>query len=202
MEQRPRTKYMRKEIMANKETVALTEEQYEEIIKTMRTGSTWFRPNERIAAILILEANLGMRISDVLAMTPQSIVKDGNRYRLNISEIKTKKRRTFTVPKEIVDFIKKYCKENGIGPKDYIFPITERNVQIYLAKVCDYLGYENIGTHSFRKFFATDILVKNNYNFLLVQKLLQHASVTTTQRYIGITSKEMEDAINNHTRLL
>lgn len=188
--------------MANKETVALTVEQYEEIIKTMRTGGAGFRPNERIAAILVLEANLGMRISDVLAMKQTSIVKDGERYRLNITEIKTKKRRTFTVPVDIVYFIRNYCNENHIGLDDYIFPTTERNVQIYLAKVCDYLGYENIGTHSFRKFFATDILVKNNYNFLLVQKLLQHTSVTTTQRYIGITSKEMEDALNSHTHLL
>lgn len=188
--------------MANKETVALTVEQYEEIIKTMRMGGAGFRPNERIAAILTLEANLGMRISDILAMKPNSIVKDGERYRLNVSEIKTKKRRTFTVPKEIVGFITDYCTKYKIGADEFMFPISERNVQMYLAKVSDYLGYENIGTHSFRKFFATDILVKNNYNFLLVQKLLQHASVVTTQRYLGISSKEMEDALSNHTYLV
>lgn len=188
--------------MANKETVALTIEQYEEIIQTMRTGGAGFRPNERIAAILVLEANLGMRISDILALKPKSIVKDGERYRLNVLEIKTKKRRTFTVPKEIVDFINEYCVKHQIGSDDFMFPISERNVQLYLAKVCDYLGYENIGTHSFRKFFATDILVKNNYNFLLVQKLLQHTSVVTTQRYLGISSKEMEDALKNHTHLV
>lgn len=188
--------------MANKETVALTVEQYEEIIKTMRTGGAGFRPNERIAAILVLEANLGMRISDILALKPKSIVKDGERYRLNVSEIKTKKRRTFTVPREIVDFITDYCVKYQIGSEELMFPISERNVQMYLAKVSDYLGYENIGTHSFRKFFATDILVKNNYNFLLVQKLLQHTSVVTTQRYLGITSKEMEEALSNHTHLV
>lgn len=188
--------------MANKETVALTIEQYEEIIQTMKKGGAGFRPNERIAAILMLEANLGIRISDILALRQNSIIKDGERYRLNISEIKTKKKRSFTVPKEIVAFISNYCKKNHIGENERIFPVSERNVQMYLAKVCDYLGYENIGTHSFRKFFATDILVKNNYNFLLVQKLLQHASVTTTQRYIGITSKEMEDALNGHVHLM
>lgn len=188
--------------MANKETVALTLEQYEEIIQTMKTGGAGFRANERIATILILEANLGIRISDILALSQKSIIKDGERYRLNISEIKTKKKRSFTVPKEIVDFINDYCTKNHIGADERIFPISERTVQMYLAKVCDYLGHENIGTHSFRKFFATDILVKNNYNFLLVQKLLQHASVTTTQRYIGITSKEMEDALNSHVHLM
>lgn len=48
----------------NKKTLALTTEQYREIISTMREGFTGVRPNPRIAAALMLEANLGLRISD------------------------------------------------------------------------------------------------------------------------------------------
>lgn len=188
--------------MANKTTVALTLQQFEEIISAMKSGGAGFRANEKIAAALILEANLGIRISDILALTPKSIVKDGNRYRLNIYEIKTKKKRVFTVPDEIYEFIKNYCKRYQLQPDDYLFPFTERNVQKYLQKVSDYLGYENIGTHSFRKFFATDIFEKNQYNIILVQQLLQHSSPTTTQRYIGITSEQMENALKGHIALL
>ena len=64
------------------------------------------------------------------------------------------------------------------------------------------LGYPNIGTHSFRKFFATEIYVNNNYNIILVQQLLQHSSAAITQRYIGISSKELEDALVGHIELL
>ena len=188
--------------MANKMTVALTLEQYTEIIKTMRNGGAGFRSNDRIAAALILEANLGIRISDILALTPKSIIKDGNRYRLNITEIKTRKKRPFTVPEEVYDFIKKYCERYKIAPDERLFSFTERNVQNYLAKVVDYLGYENIGTHSFRKFFATDILEKSNYNIVLVQQLLQHSSPAITQRYIGISSAQMESVLKEHVALL
>ena len=189
--------------VANKDTVALTQEQYEEIIRTMRKGGAGFRPNERIATILVLEANLGIRLGDILELRPTSIIRDGNRYRLRIREEKTDKKHPFTVPDEVVDFLTDYCIKNNIGQNDRIFPVTERNVQLFLAKVVDYLGYPNdIGTHSFRKFFATEILVNNNYNFVLVQKLLQHSSVAITQRYLGITSKEMEDALNNHVKLV
>ncbi len=188
--------------MANKTTVALTLQQFEEFIHAMKSGGAGFRANERIAAALILEANLGIRISDILALTPQSIIKDGNRYRLNIYEIKTKKKRVFTVPNEIYEFIKNYCQRYQLQPDDYLFPFTERNVQKYLQKVSDYLGYENIGTHSFRKFFATDIFEKNQHNIVLVQQLLQHSSPTTTQRYIGITSEQMENALRGHIALL
>ena len=52
--------------MANKKTIALTTEQYNEIIDTMKTGFTGFRSNNRIATALMLEANLGLRISDIL----------------------------------------------------------------------------------------------------------------------------------------
>lgn len=188
--------------MANKTTVALTKEQYKEIITTMRTGGTGFRANDKIATALILEANLGIRISDILKLKPTSIIKDGNRYRLDIIEKKTKKKRLFTVPEEIISFIKEYCLKYDIQPDEYLFSYTERNIQKYLEKVADYLGYENIGTHSFRKFFATDILEKNNYNIVLVQQLLQHSSPTTTQRYIGITSEQMENALKGHIALI
>ena len=80
--------------MANKTTVALKESEYQNIINAMLSGGSGFRPNRRIAFALILEANLGIRISDILALTPKSIIKDGNRYRLNIYEIKTKKKQT------------------------------------------------------------------------------------------------------------
>ena len=41
---------------------ALTTEQYKLIIATMREGSGSLRANPRCAAVLVAEANLGMRI--------------------------------------------------------------------------------------------------------------------------------------------
>ena len=82
----------------NKKTKALTTEQYKEIIQTMKDGGCGFRGNERIATALVLEGNLGLRISDILRLRPRDIVRDGDRYRLEITEQKTDKRRVFTVP--------------------------------------------------------------------------------------------------------
>ncbi|SDB68388.1 tyrosine-type recombinase/integrase [Butyrivibrio sp. INlla16] len=188
--------------MANKTTVALTQEQYKEIIETMKTGGVGFRANNRIATALVLEANMGLRIEDILRLTLNSIIADGNRYRLNIKEKKTEKKRTFTVPLAIYNYIKVYAMDNGIKENERLFPIGERTVQKYLSKVADYLGYENIGTHSFRKFFATEIYLNNNYNIVLVQQLLQHSSVAVTQKYVGITSQEMEKALDEHINLI
>lgn len=194
-------------ILMNKKTRALTEEQYIEIIKHLKTGFQLedghvVRPNHRIAVALMLEGNLGLRISDILQLRLSSIVKDGNRYRLDIVERKTKKKREFTVPIEIYSFVQEYAIDYKISPKAKLFSITERAVQYHLKKVCDYLGYEGISTHSFRKYFATDVYMNNQYNIELVRTLLQHSSVVTTQRYIGIQSEQVESALQKHVKLV
>ena len=56
----------------NIKTVALTKEQYQTIIQTMKQGFTGCRPNERIATALTLEANLPVQRWD----TPNQIHAD------------------------------------------------------------------------------------------------------------------------------
>lgn len=185
----------------NKKTIALTTPQYKEIIQTMKAGFCGCRPNERIATALMLEANLGLRISDILKLRLCDIIKDGERYRLSIIEQKTGKARVFTVPLALYQFIRCYCMDNSIAPNEIIFPITERAVQKQLKIVCDYLDIQGVSTHSFRKYYATEIYKNNNYNIVLVQQLLQHSSTAVTQRYIGIQQKDLETAIENHLKL-
>ena len=186
----------------NKATKTLTTEQYTEIIQAMKEGFCGFRPNERVATALVLEGNLGLRISDILRLRPCDIVLDGDRYRLEITEQKTGKRRVFTVPLVIRQYIENYCLRHGIGAQDRVFPITERAIQKQLALVCDYLGFDGIGTHSFRKWYATEIYKNNGYDIALVQRLLQHSSAAVTQRYIGIEPQRIEKAIEGHAHLL
>ena len=186
----------------NKKTNALTTVQYTEIIETMKKGFCGFHPNERIATALVLEGNLGLRISDILRLRLCDIVNDGGRYRLAITEQKTGKERVFTVPFVIQQYLENYCLRNGIARNDRIFPLTERAVQKQLAIVCDYLGFEGISTHSFRKWYATEIYKNNGFDIALVQRLLQHSSAAVTQRYIGIEPQRIEKAIEGHATLI
>jgi len=86
-----------------------------------------------------------------------------------------------------------------------IFVLEIRNfgrLQLKLEFVCDYLGYEGISTYSFRKWYATEIYKANGFDIALVQRLLQHSSAATTQRYIGIEPQKIEQAIQNHAQLI
>jgi len=192
--------------LANFKTRALTEETFAEIVTLIKNGfhdslGHYRRPNEKIATVLTLEANLGMRISDILQMRLNSIIRDGGRYRLDVIEQKTGKLREYTVPNEVYIYIQNYVLRNKILETGPLFDMTERQVQKHLKYAVDKLGYPFISTHSFRKYFATSIYVNNNYNILLVKQLLQHASVSTTQRYLTIGSAEVENALQKHVKI-
>lgn len=190
----------------NKKTKALDREQYGLIIDTIRNGFQYngseFKPNNRLATLLMVQANLGVRISDILKLTLSDIVKESGRYRLDIVEQKTGKERNFTVPAALYDYLVTYAGENKIGNQAKLFPICERAVQKQLKIVADYLQIDGISTHSFRKFYATQIYQNNDYDIELVRHLLQHSSATITQKYIGISSARVEQAINKHVCLV
>lgn len=192
--------------LMNFKTRALDTKEYKLIIETIQQGFTHggveYQPNNRIATILVLEANLGLRIGDILSLRLNDIIKDGERYRLNIKEQKTHKQRNFTIPFELYQYIKIYALENGIKPSARLFQIGERVVQKHLKNVTTYLGLNNVSTHSFRKYFATQIYINNNYDVALVKELLQHSSIATTQRYLTMSSARVEEALNKHIQLL
>lgn len=185
----------------NKRCVALTTEQYKHSIELLRNGfmleGVLIKPNQRIATLEVLQASLGLRLGDTLSLKMSSFIKDGNRYRLDIFEEKTKKVRNFTVPIEIYSFIQQYALDNGIGMERKLFDISKRQVERHLNKVFSKmeLPLRNYGSHSYRKYFATQVYVNNEMNIELVRVLLQHSSVAITQRYIGIGQKQIEEAL-------
>lgn len=192
----------------NKKCVALTQQEYEESITLLRSGfileGKRIQPNDRIATVEVLQACLGLRLGDVLQLKLDSFIRDGDRWRLDICEQKTGKARIFTVPLEIYSFIQEYAYKWGINRSCKLFDISARQVErhLNLVFVKMELPLRSYGSHSFRKFFATKIYLENNYNVELVRILLQHSSVATTQRYIGLQQKDVELALQKHICLV
>lgn len=184
------------------ETRAISPEEYREIIDTMRQGGAGFRPNERAAMALILEANLGIRISDIVKLRLCDIIRENGKWRLSIVEQKTGKLRTFRVPDEVRQYIVEYCYRHGVKENEPVVQIARRTVQDALKKVTDYLDMERVGTHSFRKYFATQIYEGNGHDVALVREILQHSSMETTQRYLKINSARVDEALEKHVNLI
>lgn len=177
-------------------------EEYKNIMELLNNGFKYtlegkekvFRPNTQIALILSLQANMGLRIGDILSLKLSSF--KGNR--LQIREDKTDKLQYREINPAITNMVMEYALENNIKKNDDLFKITPRAVQKQLKIICDYLALENVSTHSFRKMYATIQYEANNNNIELVKELLNHSSIATTQRYIRVSQKEINKASKSY----
>lgn len=175
--------------------------EYKEIIKLMIEGFTYevegkkkvFRPNYQVALALQLQASLGLRIGDVLDLK----LKNFKNGKLEIREDKTDKLQYREINSSIINAVYNYAIENNLKQDDNLFNIGVRAVQKQLKIVTNYLGLENIGTHSFRKLYAVTAYENNNNNIELVKELLNHTSIATTQRYIRISQQVINEASKN-----
>lgn len=184
--------------------LATTQDEYEQIIETIEKGfvsadGVKHRPNERVAFALRLEKATGCRISDIVKLTPNSFVRDGMNYRINITEKKTGKKRRFTVAKPVYDAIQDYCKRHDIQPEQMIIGTTTRQIQKHLQYATKYLGMECISTHSMRKMAGQQILELTNNDITAVQEFYQHTSPTTTAKYLTQASATLQRALNKMT---
>jgi integrase len=169
--------------------------EYQEVIKLLLNGFTKkdgniFRPNKQIALALQLQASLGLRIGDVLSLRVNNF-KNG---KLEIKEDKTDKLQYRDINSNVYNYIKDYAIDNTLAQTDKLFKIKVRVVQNQLKLITDYLGLDNISTHSFRKMYATTVYENNNHNLELVKELLNHTSIATTQRYIRVSQQAINQA--------
>lgn len=176
--------------------------EYKQIMELIRDGFTYnednkakkFRSNSKLYLALTLQANIGLRIGDVLELTPNNF-RNG---KLITIEDKTNKMQNRDVNSAIIELVKDYAIAEGIKANDKLFDrLGVRAVQKQLKIICDYLGLDNISTHSFRKMYAVSIYENNNNNIELVKEVLNHSSIATTQRYIRVKQKEINEASRN-----
>lgn len=188
------------------QTKATTQQQYKQIINTIRKGFTHngiiHRANYKVSFALVMEANLALRISDITNLKLCDIIKTDSCYQLNIIEQKTHKERNFIVPSELYNYIENYCFDHNISCNARIVNISERAVQQLLKECIEYLGYQKISTHSFRKMAATNVYENSGHDVALTQQFLQHSSSKTTMLYINRSTEQMDNAINKSLMLV
>lgn len=115
-----------------------------------------------------------------------------------IREGKTNKRRGINIgmiQKEITTFIE------GKHPDDYLFrsqkgmnPITTTQVYRILNDVADFLGRNDIATHTMRKTFGYHHY-KQFRDVAIHQEIFNHAAPSITMRYIGIRQDEINESL-------
>ena len=69
-----------------------------------------------------------------------------------------------------------------------------------VREICEYLGedYKDVSTHSFRKHAGMTVYKLSGNDIELTRKFLNHSSVTTTQRYLGVNDSDINDLLKTN----
>ncbi len=146
----------------------------------------------------------GCRISEIKNLKLSDFMEN---YHSAIVTGKGKKQRKVFFEKDSMQALKIYLndrkkilEENNIKtPTDYLFinqkgnPISVSGIRFIISKYSGVQGTNHhVNPHSFRHTFATH-MINNGADVRLVQEMLGHSSISTTQRYTHVTTEKLID---------
>lgn len=155
------------------------------------------RADDRWTLALRCSAELGLRREEVARMhSADMVLRDDGHWWLNVHG-KGGKTRTLPVPEGLARAIR-------VRPAGYVFPgrIVERQRHSgeghmsarYMGKRIAELLPSGVTMHALRHRFATR-LYNHNRDVFTLQKLLGHASASTTQRYVQVSDARMRELV-------
>jgi integrase len=148
--------------------------------------------SEVLAHLWYLGASTGYRVSDLLKMRVYELLTD----EIRVVETKTGKTRIVKLPPKVLAKMQTYRDSHGLQPGDFLFygkecvsPITRQHAHRVMRAVGKELGLESIGTHSMRKTYAYNVLLRTK-SFDIVKVSLNHMYLSTTIMYLidGLTA--------------
>src|SRR5262249_909837 len=80
------------------------------------------------------------------------------------------------------------------------YPLTYNGVQTYWRQLCKDAAITGLRFHDLRHDFGTKLL-RETGNLKLVQRAMNHASITTTTRYAHVLDGEVADAMERVAKL-
>lgn len=169
------------------------------------------RFERRDRAIFYLGLGSGMRISEIVGLTVGDVFPFGKvleEVRLEKHSTKSKRSRTVSLSRQARQYLDEYLKERfGEDEPDAelpLFPsqrnpreaITPNKAARRLSRLFEEAGVANASSHSMRRTFG-NTLRRNGIDLKIIQELLGHASIATTERYLGVGDVEKSSAVRD-----
>lgn len=139
----------------------------------------------------LFSALTGLRHSDIQKLKWQGIQKDGDNYRLNFTQQKTKGVEYMPISKQAYQLCGERCDGNNLVFEDLPDPAW---ISKPLERWIKAAGiHRRITFHSFRHTYATLQLAKGT-DIYTVSKMLGHTNVKTTQIYAKVVDEKKNEA--------
>ncbi|BBJ29111.1 tyrosine-type recombinase/integrase [Athalassotoga saccharophila] len=148
------------------------------------------RNSKRDRLLIELMLRAGLRLGEVLGLVGGDVVEDNGITFIIVRHTKGKKdRRIPIVDKGLVRLLRGYVR--GIPVEDRIFDISRRRVELLVKDLAKRAGIRKpIHPHTLRHTAAT-LYLKNGTNIESIRRMLGHASLSTTQKYLQLTDEEV-----------
>ena len=143
--------------------------------------------DDRNRLIIYLFLTTGMRLSELEGICRKDIDFDNNIIRVYG---KGRKERDIFITEKCKQMIQDYM------TGDKLFNIKKREIQNVVTNALKDLGFKG-STHTLRHTFATTMYDETR-DILLVQKLLGHASLNSTQIYTHLVNDRVKEAVENN----
>ena len=141
--------------------------------------------NLRNRLMLELMARGGMRIGEVLKLTPVNIQE---RKIIIVSPKSGKETEVVYIPQKVADRLKEYIRAKGIKPDKRIFPISYPAARIVVKKAGKLVRID-LKPHDLRRHAATYASRSRTPLEIVSKIILRHANLSTTQIYLGKISE-------------
>lgn len=155
---------------------------------------------EVLRDIVVLELlfSTGLRISELCALTRDTVLLNDSGLRLLVRGKGRKERILQITTPELLQLVKTYCNafSKEIQEQGAILfnqrgrPLSPQPVRRIINKYLDRIGgASHVTPHMFRHTFATSLL-EAGMNIRYIQSLLGHSSISTTQIYTHVSAKQ------------
>lgn len=146
--------------------------------------------NSKHKLIIALAYGAGLRVSEVVNLKVSDV--DIYELSLRIREAKGGKDRISVLPEklknDLLNMVAGKTRDQYLFESERGGKLTTRTAQVAFERSLKLAGIQKSATfHSLRHSFATHLL-ENGVDVRYIQKLLGHASITTTQLYTKVTS--------------
>jgi integrase/recombinase XerD len=193
---------------------SLNKDEIEALIKTTKE----LKGPEGLRNYCLLEIlySTGMRVSELLELKLSAAlnpIETHKSHQVILIKGKGNKERIVIFNKQALEALKNYLNVRSHFIKnshtDYLFPSLKRNGKIsflsrqmffiILKKTAEIAGIEpqKVSPHKLRHSFASHIL-QNGANLRVVQELLGHSDISSTQIYTKVLSKQAKDLVFEH----
>lgn len=169
------------------------------------------RADSRTAMCIGLMYYTGLRVGEVAALNLEDFERKGDRVYMIVRDPKNKKDRRLVIPSFLSEIIDKYLKDKPsieaealeIDKRALVVGrfgrMTDRSISRLIREACDSAGFTKLTCHSFRHACATE-MSRNGVPLRIIQEQLGHSDINITQRYIGVSMDDLEEAVNKINR--